>query len=146
MMKKVLVLSLVIFLMVFDAFASSDEVSDPLTEMDELWDFVKAECDDEYSKYCGDVVFLGGRIIRCMHQFEEKFSPKCKEAFHEAKERMDELLPKVFHSIDACEEDLQSTCDDLKPWSGKLIDCLRLNQDKISEECRTTLQDYGWMQ
>lgn len=144
-MKKILLLSLITFLMLSNASNSFSDVSDPLTDIHELWLSVKAECEDEHSKYCANVVFFGGRIIRCMNQFEETFSPKCKQAFHEGKERMDEMLPKIFHSIDACEDDLQRTCSDLKPWSGKLIDCLRLNQDKISNECKTTLQNYGWM-
>jgi hypothetical protein len=40
----------------------------------------------------------------------------------------------------ACFGDYQSFCAGVIPGGGRIIACLRQNQDKISAQCRTVLQ------
>lgn len=143
MRKKFLLLVAVLTLL--NASSSFAIVSDPLADLGEVFNTVKSECEYELANYCSNIVFKTGNLVNCLNKFEDKLSPQCKIAFNEGKKRFQEILPKVLHSVDACREDIEKTCSDSKYWSGQVVDCLKLNQDKINEQCKSALQEYGWM-
>lgn len=145
-MKKKLLLSLLFApLTLLNASSSFGDVNSPVNDMGELYYYVKAECEHEFSNYCSKIVYGKGRGISCLRKFEDKLSPQCEQAFHESMEKLGAILPKFLDAIDVCKEDVEKNCSDLNFRRGQIGDCLKLNQDKISKPCRSTLQAYGWM-
>lgn len=146
-MKNSLLLTLLVAsLTLLNSSPAFSDVSSPLTDLGELYYYAKTECESEFSTYCNKAVFGRGRVINCMRKFEDKLSPRCEQAYIESLERLDKLLPKFLHSIDVCREDVQRTCSGLRAWSDQISDCVKLNKDKLGNQCKSTLQDYGWLE
>ncbi len=40
---------------------------------------------------------------------------------------------------DNCKQDIQTLCAGITPGGGRLIDCIRVNKDKLSKPCADTI-------
>jgi hypothetical protein len=47
----------------------------------------------------------------------------------------------VAHGDDPCADDLRQFCPDVKPGSGRVVDCLRSNEPRLSVGCRARLDE-----
>jgi hypothetical protein len=59
-------------------------------------------------------------------------SPACKTSHDKAKARAKE-------AHEACADDVQKLCKDVKPGEGRIVRCLKDNSDRLSNECRDKL-------
>jgi hypothetical protein len=92
----------------------------------------KNPCAEDVAKYCKDVTPGGGRLVRCLRQHESQLSPECKAGQEQARARARE-------AHEACADDVQKFCKDVKPGEGRVVRCLKDNSAGLSTECREKL-------
>ena len=92
----------------------------------------KNPCAGDVAKYCKDVTPGGGRLVRCLKQHEAELSPECKAGQEHARAGARE-------AHEACADDVQKFCKDVKPGQGRVIRCLKDNSAGLSTECREKL-------
>jgi len=93
----------------------------------------RAACRADVEKLCKDVQPGQGRIAQCLKQNQAEVSPGCKQA-------MAQMHDKMQAFMEACGDDTKQYCQDVKPGHGRILKCLKQNEAKLSEGCRTTMQ------
>jgi Cysteine rich repeat len=83
-------------------------------------------------RFCKDVKPGGGRPVRCLKEHEKDLSTQCKAS-------IDEARAKVKEAQEACADDVQKLCKDVKPGGGRIVRCLKENEQQLSPECRDRL-------
>lgn len=91
-------------------------------------------CAGDIAKYCKDVKPGGGRLAKCLKDNEKQLSPACKASIEESKKRV-----KEAHQ--ACADDVQNHCKDVKPGQGRIVRCLKEHEKELSPECRAKLTE-----
>ncbi len=86
-------------------------------------------CREDIAKYCADVKGGRGRIIACLKANHDRLSPGCQAAGAELKKT-------VAEGRAACETDIKTYCQDIKPGGGRIIACLKSNKDRLSQPCK----------
>jgi hypothetical protein len=89
-------------------------------------------CAGDVAQFCKGVERGGGRIARCLNQHQDELSPACKARLDAAKEEGREVA-------EACKEDAQKHCQDVKRGGGRIMQCLRNHQGELSNKCQDKL-------
>jgi hypothetical protein len=92
----------------------------------------KNPCAQNAAKFCKDVKPGGGRLAKCLKEHEKDLSPQCKESMEAAR-------AKAKEAHEACTDDIQKLCKEVKPGGGRIVKCLRENEKQLSPECREKL-------
>lgn len=120
--------------------------ADPLTvELQGALDTFTAGCQKELTTFCKEVTPGEGRIIACLYAFQDKLSPRCEHALYDSVGQLDRTLSNLNYVVGECRDDLKSLCADVKPGEGRLLDCLKKNEAKISKRCNSALNDVGYV-
>lgn len=91
-------------------------------------------CADDAAKYCKDVKPGGGRLAKCLKDNEKQLSPACRASIEESKK-------KVQEAHQACSDDVQKYCKDVKPGRGRIVKCLKEHEKDLSPECKAKLTE-----
>lgn len=91
-------------------------------------------CADDAAKYCKDVKPGGGRLAKCLKDNEKQLSPACRASIEESKK-------KVQEAHQACSDDVQKYCKDVKPGQGRIVKCLKEHDKDLSPECKAKLTE-----
>jgi hypothetical protein len=86
-------------------------------------------CADDAAKLCKDVQKGEGRIANCLKEHQGELSPACKENMAKARE-------KAKGAKEACHDDVQKLCKDVKPGGGKIVECLKQHEGELSQACK----------
>ena len=86
-------------------------------------------CADDAAKLCKDVQAGGGRVATCLREHQNELSPACKENMAKAKE-------KAKGAKEACDDDVQKLCKDVKPGEGRIVQCLKQHEGELSQACK----------
>ena len=89
-------------------------------------------CKADVQKFCEQVPAGGGRIAACLKQNEAQLSDGCKERIKMVAERVKEVKQ-------ACADDVQQFCASVKPGGGRVAQCLKVHEGKLSVECKTEI-------
>ena len=89
----------------------------------------RGPCAEDYQKFCKDVRPGEGRAAKCMNEHKDELSDACKQAAEKAKEKLKGIS-------EACKEDAQQFCKDIKPGSGNILRCLRDHKEEVSAGCK----------
>lgn len=89
-------------------------------------------CTDDVAKFCKDVQRGGGRIAACLKQHESDLTPACREHVAKSGQRMRQ-------NRDACRDDMQQHCKDVKPGQGRIAACLKQHEAELSPVCKEHL-------
>ena len=122
----------------------SPECKQHLTQMREhmrgrMQEFSEA-CKGDVDQYCKDVKPGQGRIGKCLKQNEAKLSPACKEQMAQAHEQMQHMHKRMQEVEQACTGDVEQFCKGTHPGGGRLLKCLKQNEGKLSEGCKSAIQ------
>jgi hypothetical protein len=97
-------------------------------------------CAEDIVKFCKDA--KPGAVMDCLEQHERELTDACRT--YEAKmggkkvEMREEVRRlKIFR--DACKEDMDKFCSDVKPGQGGIEKCLSTHEGKLSAPCRERL-------
>ena len=89
-------------------------------------------CYQERQTLCDDIPPGAGATIECLNSHQDKLSAACREHVQKMS-----ALWKGFN--EACKDDLQQYCPQVKPGQGRGIGCLKGNMNKISAECQQAI-------
>ncbi|WP_413581398.1 cysteine rich repeat-containing protein [Bdellovibrio sp. HCB288] len=74
----------------------------------------------------------GKDMHKCMRKNKSKVSKECKAKMEDMK--------KSFKNIhEACHEDVEKYCSDVKPGKGAVIQCMKGHEDEVSQACKDQL-------
>jgi Cysteine rich repeat len=93
-------------------------------------------CKADVQKFCKDVQPGGGKVAKCLAQHDADLSAPCKEGIAKMRERV-----KVVTA--ACQTDMQQLCKGVEPGGGRIAHCLKENDSKLSQGCRSAIQHKG---
>jgi Cysteine rich repeat len=85
------------------------------------------KCHKEMKELCNDK--MGKEMWACAKENVTKLSADCQKKLAEKKEMWHE------HK-EACKEDREKFCKDVKPGGGRIIECMKKNMDQLSEKCK----------
>jgi len=90
-------------------------------------------CRDDVAKFCAEVQPGGGRLMSCLKAHESELSLECRDSIEEGRSRMRETR-------DACADDVQRFCREAGRGGGRIMRCLKENEQLLSPKCRVTLK------
>jgi hypothetical protein len=93
-------------------------------------------CMEEIEKYCRDVKPGAGRLLECLGGHEKDLTPVCRNKVGEARARLEEAKR-------LCEPDILKFCAGVEAGQGRLLKCLKGQQDKLAPACREKVQQYA---
>ncbi|WP_051361477.1 cysteine rich repeat-containing protein [Desulfuromonas sp. TF] len=117
--------------------------ADPPKETQEAVGTFLEGCEKELTTWCKEVTPGEGRILACLYAYQDKLSPRCEYALYDAAAQLERALSALSYTVNECRDDLESYCAEVKPGEGRLLDCLRENEAKVSSRCKTALKDVG---
>jgi hypothetical protein len=138
-MKK-WVLMTALLVLALPAFAAEDPLKKGLQG---ALDTFSAGCQQELTTFCKDVTPGEGRILACLYAFQDKLTPRCEYALYDSVGQLDRTLTNLSYVVGECRDDLEKNCADIKPGEGRLLDCLKKNESKVSSRCNSALKDSG---
>ena len=118
----------------------SPDCKQHLTQMREHMREFSEACKGDVEQYCKDVQPGQGHIGKCLRQNEAKLSPACKEQMAQAHERAEHMHKHMQQVADACKGDVEQFCKDTRPGGGRVLKCLKQNEAKLSEGCKSAMQ------
>ncbi len=96
----------------------------------------KKECREAAKKLCGNVERGEGRKIECMEKSISQLPEQCREG---AQKRLAEAK-EIYAKREKCRTEAEAICpkgkEDSKDDKKAFRQCLKENQDKISQECK----------
>jgi cysteine rich repeat protein len=95
---------------------------------------VRMACAAEHQRFCRDVPPGGGRILRCLTRHADLVSQPCFQA-------LTVWGLTAANAYRMCLPDVDRLCAPLPPRSGPALACLVQNADKLSKDCRDSLND-----
>jgi hypothetical protein len=108
-----------------------------------LADVVAEGCKTEIETHCKDVAPGEGRILACLYAYEDKLSGKCEYALYDAAAQLERAITALTYLANECGDDLDKLCADVAVGKGRLLECLKNNDKKVSQRCKQALKDVG---
>jgi hypothetical protein len=133
-MKHAIVWTVVIgMVLVFGGVASAESMVETVVK----------GCDKELKTYCKDVTAGEGRVLACLYAYSDKLSGRCEYALYDAAAQLDRVINAIAYAANECQNELTKFCSDIKPGGGRLIECMKKNDAKLSARCKQALKDTG---
>lgn len=134
-MRKMIAISMVVgALLVTGGHAQAAET---------LVDTLKKACNKELTTFCKGVPAGEGRILACLYAFEDKVSDKCIYALYDASLELEKAIAALKYTANACKDDLEKFCANVKPGQGRALACLDKNAKDVSQGCKDALKETG---
>ena len=108
-----------------------------------LADQVKEGCKADLESHCKDVTPGEGRLLACLYAYEDKLSARCDYALYDASVRLEHAVAALAHGATECKGDIEKHCAAVKAGEGRIADCLKKHEDKLTKRCRQAMKDIG---
>ena len=79
----------------------------------------------------------------CLAAYEDSLSDNCKLGIAEAAMTLEKGMMATDYSIRACQLDTDTYCLDVEPGEGRIVACLKKNEDLLTSQCATALKETG---
>jgi Cysteine rich repeat len=132
-------LSLLAILSIGSAFAQADIAKAIQEKLNAEAAKLEKSCADDIKKYCSDVTPGEGRMLYCMHAYEDKISPKCGYDLEEAAADVQLSADNLKEAITACKAEISGVCGKTQPGQGRIAACLFANKSTASKACGDVL-------
>jgi hypothetical protein len=143
-MRNVILRSVVVCIMIVWAGTALAQQKGPVETMAQgVVDTVAKGCEKELTKYCKDVTPGEGRVLACLYAHEDKLSAQCEYALFDAAAQLDRAISALTYVANECGDDLEKYCADVSAGQGRLQNCLKKNDKKVSKRCKQALKDTG---
>ena len=86
-------------------------------------------CQADVERLCAGIPKGGGRIAACLKANEAQVSPACKQELASVRRKVKEVG-------EACADDIQSLCADVKPGAGNVLRCLNASYFSLTPGCQ----------
>ena len=139
-MKTSLFLLIAMFIVVGPALAAKD----PATTVAENVIITFTEgCEAELTSYCKDVTPGEGRLIACIFAHEDKLSAKCEYALYDSAVQLERAISALTYVVNECSTDLDAFCSNVEAGEGRIAECLKANDAKVSDRCKSAQKAVG---
>ena len=91
-------------------------------------------CAKDRETLCKGVEPGEGRIAKCMMENKDKLSAECKAQHEKMKGMMQEVK-------EACHDDVEKFCGDVKAGKGRIIKCMKEHKDELSAACKAEVEN-----
>jgi hypothetical protein len=133
-MLKITGVFLMLGILIFSGVASAEKgIVETFTE----------GCKADLQKYCKDVEPGDGRLLACLYAHSDKISARCEYAVYDAASQLERALTALTYVANECRDDLKANCSDIKPGEGRLLNCLKKNDAKVSSRCKQAQKEVG---
>jgi len=109
--------------------------------LEDLVKSVQEGCKKELESYCKEVTPGEGRVLACLYAYEDKLSGRCEYALYDAAAQLERVIGALTYVANECKTDLEKHCAAIQPGEGRLAQCLKKNEQKVSERCQTAMKD-----
>jgi hypothetical protein len=92
-------------------------------------------CADDIKKFCSNVTPGEGRLMYCMHAYEDQISVKCDFELEDAATNVQEAADNLKDAIAACKAEITGVCGNVTPGQGRIAACLLANKSTASKTC-----------
>ena len=113
----------------------------PATAAEDLVESVAKGCETELSTYCKDVTPGDGRILACLYAHADKVSSRCEYAVYDAAAQLERAVSALTYVANECDEDIDTVCVKVEQGEGRILTCLKKNEDKVSKRCNQAMKD-----
>jgi hypothetical protein len=124
-----------------DVTAQPDAMSRLKAKAEAVATELKSACEDDFKKHCADVTAGEARIVFCMLANEDKITDKCVDAVIGIADRIELKMSKLVRTAQACETDINKSCNAVTAGDGRLMQCIRDNQSKLSSACSIVIKE-----
>jgi len=100
-------------------------------------------CKTEIDAYCKDVTPGQGRMLACLYAHSDKLSGKCEYALYDAAAQLERAVAALSYVVNECADDLDQFCQNVAAGEGRLLDCLKKNDPKVSSRCKEAIKQVG---
>ena len=100
-------------------------------------------CKTEINTYCKDVVPGEGRVLACLYARSDKLSNKCEYALYDAAAQLERFVNALTYVVNECADDLDKFCQSVPAGEGRLQECLKNNDAKVSSRCKEARKQVG---
>jgi hypothetical protein len=100
-------------------------------------------CEKELKSYCKDVTVGDGRVLACLYAYSDKLSGRCEYALYDAAVQLERAVNALSFVAGECENDLDEFCAEVPAGKGRLLECLKKNDAKVSKRCKQARKDVG---
>ncbi|WP_373501457.1 cysteine rich repeat-containing protein [Desulfococcus sp.] len=118
-------------------------VAGSLSAEENIIETVSNGCKSEIETYCKDVTPGEGRVLACLYAHQDKLSGKCDYALYDAASRLERAVAALGYVANECEADLMTYCADVQVGEGRVLECLKKNDAKVSKRCKGALKEVG---
>jgi hypothetical protein len=137
----------IMFALLFSISAHAEEAGKPLAEklQDETIVITASVhgCDEDIKEHCSGLGENTPKIFMCLAAYEEHLNPECRQGILEAALSIKMGAEALDYSISACETDVDTHCREVQPGEGRIVNCIKANESKVSKECLSALKETG---
>jgi hypothetical protein len=113
----------------------------PATAVEDIVESVAKGCDKELSSFCKDVTPGGGRILACLFAHSDKISGRCEYAVYDAAAQLERAVSALTFVANECDTDIEKVCAKVEAGEGRILTCLKTNEDKVTKRCKQAMMD-----
>ncbi len=138
--------SLALLAIFFSATAQADEkkLADKLANTSIAIEVEVNSCNADAAKLCPGLPLNSKKSFMCLMAYEDNLSSECIIGLAETVMAIEMSMIALDYSIKACEEDADKHCLDVQPGEGRIVSCLRKNEDKLKKSCIAALKETGF--
>jgi Cysteine rich repeat len=92
-------------------------------------------CAGDIKKFCSTVTPGEGRLLYCMHAYEDQISPKCAFDVEETATSVQLSMDSLKDAVVACKAEITGICGTTQPGQGRIAACLIANKSVASKGC-----------
>jgi hypothetical protein len=92
-------------------------------------------CAGDIKKFCSTVTPGEGRLLYCMHAYEDQISPKCAFDVEETATSVQLSMDSLKDAVAACKAEITGVCGSTQPGQGRIAACLIANKSTASKGC-----------
>ena len=96
---------------------------------------LESACASDIKKFCSNVTPGEGRLLYCMHAYEDKISAKCGFELEETATNVQSTADSLKDAIAACKAEITGVCGNTTPGQGRIAACLMANKSTASKGC-----------
>jgi hypothetical protein len=125
------------------AMAEGKKLADKLSKSDIAVNIEVKSCDADAAILCPGLPLNSQKSFMCLTAYEDNLSIGCKIGIVEAAIALEMGMIAIDYSIKACEADADKHCLNVEPGEGRIVGCLRKNENKLTKECTAALKETG---
>lgn len=113
----------------------------PANAVEDLVESVATGCEKELTSFCKDVTPGEGRILACLYAYADKVSSRCEYAVYDAAAQLERAISALTYVANECDEDIDKVCGKVEQGEGRILTCLKKNEDKVTKRCNRAMKD-----